>query len=106
MEPLYEENEDLDQYYEHVKKHLPNFPKSVIKQWIFDHFQCVINQYSWLDFEKLSFHQEFWSTNRISNQIKAWNEPAVESWKQSFFSDENFQNSRLGKFMLSEDTWA
>jgi len=105
LEPLYDSCEDFEQYYRRVKKHLPNFPKSVMKQWLFDHFQCVINQYTWLGFANLSFHRESWPTDKILNKIKAWNEPAVESWKQAFFIDPRFQNSSLGKFMLQEGTW-
>jgi len=105
LKPNYEKLEAFDEYYERVKNLLPNFPKAVLKQWLFDHFESVINRYAWLRLEQLSFRQESWDTERIINEIKAWNELAVESWKSAFYRNPDFQIDPLVTFMRRNGTW-
>jgi len=103
--PRYEELETFDEYYNRVNCLILNFPKSVLKQWLFDHFQSVISRYAWLEFEKLLFREEMWETERVIHEIKAWNEPAVESWKTAFFKTPEFKVGPLITFMHQNGTW-
>jgi len=105
LRPRYEESETFDEYYNRVSYLVPNFPKSVLKQWLFDHFESVVNRYAWLESEKLLFRQEIWETERVINKIKAWNELAVENWKVAFLKNPKFQTGPLITFMHQNGTW-
>jgi hypothetical protein len=105
LRPNYEALETFDEYYRRINNFLPNFPQAVLKQWLFDHFQSAINRYAWIEFEQLSFRQEIWNTERIINEIKAWNELAVENWKSAFFKNPDYQIGPLITFMHQNGTW-
>ncbi len=101
----YAESETFDEYYRRVRYLAPNFPKPVLKQWLFDHFNSTVNNFSWLAFEKLSFREESWETERIINTIRAWNEEAVTSWKKAFYTSPDWRTGRLIPFMYENGTW-
>ena len=98
-------NEQIEGYLHRVAQLLPNFPQDVIGQWLHDHFDSVLNRYSWLNFSSLDFKLEKWNKEHIFENVKAWNEMAVESWKKQFLSNPNFQMSRLGTYMIERRTW-
>lgn len=97
--------ESSEEYFERVFQQLPNFPPEVVSQWLFHHFDSVMHRYSWLDFHSLAFTLRTWSTGDILAKVTAWNETAVESWKKALLTNQSFQSSRLGRYMISEGTW-
>ncbi|MBK5275826.1 MAG: hypothetical protein JJE30_12330 [Desulfuromonadales bacterium] len=98
-------NESSEEYYQRVSPQLPNFPPEVVSQWLFHHFDSVMHRYSWLDFRSLVFSPQTWSTEDILAKVTAWNETAVENWKKALLTNQGFQSSRLGRYMISEGTW-
>lgn len=97
--------ENPEEYFQRVNQHLPNFPPEVVSQWLFHHFDSVMHRYSWLDFHALVFSLQTWKAEDILAKVTAWNETAVENWKKALLTDQGFQSSRLGRFMISEGTW-
>jgi len=105
LRPNYEALETFDEYYSRVKGLLPNFPQPVLKQWLFDHFESAIAQYSWLGFEQVSFRECIWETERIIKNVKAWNELAVENWKSGLLAKPDHHIGPLITFMRQNGTW-
>ncbi len=97
--------ETFSEYYDRINSLLPNFPKCVLQQWLFEHFTCATDRYAWLGFEKLSFRKECWSSEKILDDVKAWNELAVESWKSAFITSPDYKRGRLVDFMRQNSTW-
>lgn len=50
------DNETQDNYITRIRNAFPNIPDEVILQWFFDHYQ-QIEEYSWIDFSKLTFNR-------------------------------------------------
>lgn len=98
-------NENAEEYFQRVNQQFPNFPPDVVTQWLFNHFDSVMQRYSWLNFPSLVFSRQTWKTEDILAKVTAWNERAVENWKKALLTDKGFQDSRLGRFMISEGTW-
>lgn len=97
--------ETPEQYYRRIKAYLPNIPHEVVSQWLYDHYSCVKQRYSWLDLGSIRFTSERWKTEDILSKVTAWNEIAVENWKKALLTNQGFQSSRLGCYMISKGTW-
>ena len=98
-------SESLNAYIERVSRFLSNFPAQIISQWLYDHFDSVLQRFSWLDFSSLLFKIEPWNKDDIIAKIKPWNEMAVESWTKLFISDLDFQMNPLCQYMKEKMTW-
>lgn len=98
-------DETFEEYFQRISPVLPNFPPGVVNQWLYSHFDSVMERYSWLDFDSLKFSLETWRTEEILQKITAWNEMAVENWIKALLKNSGFQGSRLGRYMIAEGTW-
>ena len=70
------ENEDgnqewFDEYYKRIKlkKEFKNIPKEVFEQWIHAHHKNyeTLNNYAWIDYEKVEFKLLKWSFEKLEN---------------------------------------
>lgn len=56
--------ESVDEYFLRMRSVLPNFPKEVLIQWFYEHWNDIDN-FAWLNFEKLNFECARWSASEI-----------------------------------------
>jgi hypothetical protein len=98
-----DELEPLRTYCRRVRPLIPNFPVSVIVQWLYRHYSCVEFQYRWLDFDKLRFDKQLWPTEKIVSSVRAYEETVVENSRNVIFAYPD--RSRLENHMLRWGTW-
>jgi len=56
--------ETEDDYCDRIKNLLPNFPKDILSQWLYEH--CGdIEKFAWLDFTKLKFKKKLWGIEEL-----------------------------------------
>ena len=91
------------QYVNRVSGLLPNFPRDVIIQWLYRHYEWFIDDYRWLDFARLKFDLQEWPTERVVAEITACDESWVEDRRSGLFSDPH--RSALERSMLRRGTW-
>lgn len=63
------ECEEFEPYFNRVSSIAFNIPKAVLFDWIYLHFNFVKSRYSSLNFEKMKFVKEEWSTEDIYKLI-------------------------------------
>jgi hypothetical protein len=97
--------EPFDVYYARVNRHLPHFPESVWKDWLYEHFDFVLSEWEWLSWGNLRFSLEIWQTGTILKSVAPTNRPIIESWKLGLLQRRGFQRSNLGKYMIEQGTW-
>lgn len=98
-----DELEPLRIYCRRVRPLIPNFPTSVIVQWLYRHYSCVEFQYCWLDFNCLRFTKQLWSTETIMSSVRAYEEEIVENSRHVMFAYPD--HSRLERHMMRWGTW-
>lgn len=103
MDKLTDELEPLRGYCRRVRPLLPNFPTSVIVQWLYRHYSCVEFQYRWLDFKRLRFEKQRWPTAQIIGSVRAYEEEIVENSRRVMFMHPD--HSRLETHMIRWGTW-
>lgn len=98
--------EPLDAYLPRARQLLPNFPEDVIGQWLYDHYVDAVHQYGWLGFPALTFERACWPSSEILAQVRSWPEDDLTaSWTIQLRTDQTFQRSRLGAYMIAHGTW-
>lgn len=101
--------EEFDDFARHVMPLLPHFPPEVLEDWIYRHHGDAVRTYGWLDFRRLRFEKQSWSTERIVSQIRSRIEDTVEGWARVFAegsrAGHNHRKSRLGAIMVAQGTW-
>jgi hypothetical protein len=100
-----DELEPVRKYCRRVQRLLPNFPSSVIVQWLHRHFPFVARRYQWLDFDCLVFEQQVWSTDRILAEVVASDQSILESRRHILWSDKYGGKSWLEVYMIRRGTW-
>lgn len=90
-----EYRESKDEYFLRIKKILPNFPKEVLIQWLYEHWNDIDN-FSWLEFPKLNFESVEWPIRRIEES----GIHCHETIKAYLY---RFQNGTESKRMISID---
>ncbi|MHB0929331.1 MAG: hypothetical protein ACYC3W_10620 [Candidatus Nanopelagicales bacterium] len=98
-------NESKESYVSRIASLAPNIPKDILIQWLYDHYDCVKQRYSWLDISTMEYNIEVWSKEEIYNNIKPWNGDAVESWKKQFIENSYYDPNRLITYMKTNNTW-
>jgi hypothetical protein len=101
----YNESESFEDYFGRVGHLMPNVPPAVLRQLFYDHFESTVERLGWLDFGGFSFSEESWDTTRIITEVTAWNESAVQAWKQSFWSSPDWRVGPLVTYMYAQGTW-
>lgn len=97
--------EPLQSYVERIRPLLPNYPDDVLEQWLYRHWHCVRETWSWLGLHALSFVKVIWPASQIYSQVKSGNQEAIDGWSQQFRREHILRESYVGKFMLQHRTW-
>jgi len=84
---------------------VPNIPPQILGQWFYDHFDSVLQRYSWINIPKMIFSLEIWDKGRILRDVRPWNPDAVESWAKQFMSGSEPYTSPLVNYMREKNTW-
>lgn len=77
--------ETASEYYERVKKLLPNIPEEALKQFFYKHSILDIGDYAWLDYRTLKFFQENWTSSFIITESGIKNNDKVIINKENHF---------------------
>lgn len=100
------EVEPFEQVFDRLSKALPNFPKCVLEQWTYRHFQSFCYEYWWLEFDKLTFEKEKFNKKQIMN-IGSRILDTQDYWGDDFIENPNFRmkSTWLGQYMNKHKTW-
>ena len=96
------EKEDFERYYARVGPLLPNFPKSVLEDWLHRHAAFAFEQYGWLDYHSFRFEEETWPIERVA-LVRSGVEDTVNSWALDFH--ESDRRDPLALYMTEHGTW-
>lgn len=100
-----EEDESKDQYEARLRAALPDFPSQVIRDWIVRHGESAFQEHGWLDYRRLRFDLTEMPTSCLLQMVLTSNEQAVSGWSRAIRTDNDFQETRLGQYMLRAGTW-
>jgi len=83
---------------------LPRFPPQVLEQWFYEHW-ASIDHYAWLDFERLSFEKQTWSSIEVMRSgIR--NNASIQVDHRHFEDGVRNPNiDRMADFFVSNGTW-
>ncbi|MCP4020866.1 MAG: hypothetical protein GY729_03405 [Desulfobacteraceae bacterium] len=100
-------DESFGKVYPRLQSALPNFPKNVIEQWVFRHFDSFIDKNWWIGLEGLSFNLESWSNEDIFNKVNSLKMDMVDHWGDRFCN--RLMNKRLigwlDDFYMNKKKW-
>ena len=93
-------------YRERVRLLLPNFPDSVLKQWLYRHYSGAVSDYGWLRLSQLTFRSKTWPTERILTDVGSWEgHGLISQHAERLRSDPDRQQSWLGRRLIEDGTW-
>lgn len=101
--------ESFESYLPKIKKHLPNFPDSIIEQWIYRHFNDFKNKHRNRikeDLNNINFEIIDLDLNNINNNIYSvlTEEEEKYRWKMLYEND-LIKNEFLCKYMKQNKKW-
>ncbi|TKJ83303.1 hypothetical protein PaeCFBP13512_23035 [Paenibacillus sp. CFBP13512] len=105
LKPLGSEVEDKELFIEYKKRigHLlPNFPECALENWIYRH-HSDIDDYAFLDFQKMKFQEKSWSKDEIFNNIKSYESGMIDNLGYHIYESDD--PNWLQKYMLTHNTW-
>ena len=99
--------EPFDEVLPRLQKQLPNFPKCVLEQWVYRHFNDFCNDYWWLGFDGFEFELEFWSSEKIYSEVKSNILDTQDFWGDELFVRKNKLRltTWLAQYFAENKTW-
>ena len=96
--------ESPDEYFLRIKNILPNFPKEVLIQWLYEHWNDIDN-FAWLGFEKLNFESVEWSVSELlASGIE--DHEVIETYKYNFVNGSYSDRIKsLSSYFQKYGTW-
>lgn len=96
--------ESPDGYFLRIKNILPNFPREVLIQWFYEHWNDIDN-FAWLGFEKLNFDCVEWSVSELlASGIK--DNEVIETYKHNFLNGSCSDRMKsLSSYFKRYGTW-
>jgi len=96
--------ESQKEYYLRIRKILPNFPEEVLIQWFYDHWNDIDN-FAWLEFQKLNFEVVKWSVPAILASGIECNEE-IKTYKYNFVNGSYSERMKsIATFFQNYGTW-
>ena len=103
----YLEKEPFEEVYPRLKEAFPNFPKCVLEQWTYRHFNQFDKDYWWLGFHDFIFKLEIWRNEDILNNIGSKIMDTQDYWGDELVlhKNKNRLGTYLGKYFTRNKTW-
>ena len=97
--------EEFATYQARIAQFLPNFPSSVLEDWLYRHSLHVIRSHGWIEFKTLRFEKVVWPTQKILEVVQAADQGVIWSRKGRLLTDPTCQQDGLGAYMIAEGKW-
>lgn len=107
--PIYNDDDDLTTkedftpYFYRVNHLAPNIPSSVLYDFIYLNFDMIAHRYVSLNFEKMRFSKEMWSTKKIYQNVKSDDMDSIDKLGYQLYTA--LPKSRLQKYVLEQRKW-
>lgn len=95
------DGEEFEPYFNRVSSIAPNIPKTVLFDWFYRHFDSVDYRYSSLNFEKMEFIKEEWSTEDVYRLINTDKNHDLDELGFHLYE----QTSNTQRYVIEHRTW-
>lgn len=100
--------ESAEAYLTRARALLPNFPDSVLTQWLHRHYTDAVSNYGWLGFEALGFSAEDWALSDVVGQIASFvgdQDDSILHWARCYRDRLVAEDNWLVQSMKQLGTW-
>lgn len=100
--------EAIADYLSRVRSLLPNFPDSVIAQWLHRHYNDAVSDYGWLGLDALTFTRESWVVGRLKVDVTSFKNDLMDRighWTHHFQNADYAAGNWLIEAMKRSGTW-